>query len=53
MFKYEVFGGNRGTLTSMIICSQYLGTVRAWTLNGAYKKAEKRWPDFAAIAINR
>ena len=53
MFKFKVFGGHRGQLTSMIICSEYLGTVRAWTLNGAYKKAEKRWPHAMAIGINR
>lgn len=52
MFKYKVFAGNRGTLTSMAIC-QEVGYVRAWTIQQAYRKAKQKYPGAYGYMVQR
>lgn len=52
MFKYKVFAGNRGTLTSMVIC-QEVGYVRAWTIQQAYRKAQQKYPGAYSYVVQR
>lgn len=52
MFKFEVFAGNRGQLTPMVICG-HVGFVRAWTTNQAYKKAAAKFPGYYGMIVQR